>query len=216
MTYGPADFAAEFDVSRETMTRLAAYDAVLVDWSSRHNLIARSTIEDRWERHYRDSAQLYPLIRQGAMTLADLGSGAGFPGLVLAAMGAERKISVSLIESTGKKAAFLQTAAAAMALADLRVIPQRIESIAISAPDVVTARALAQLDKLLRYAHEFARENTSLIFPKGQDVEVELTEAAKYWHMELEKHPSVTSPGSAILVIRSFRPKGPRGSHRRD
>ncbi|OFX01043.1 MAG: 16S rRNA (guanine(527)-N(7))-methyltransferase RsmG [Alphaproteobacteria bacterium RIFCSPHIGHO2_12_FULL_63_12] len=207
MTYGPAEFAAEYDVSRETLRRLTAYDAVLLDWSARHNLIARSTIEDRWDRHYRDSAQLFALIPEKAATLVDLGSGAGFPGLVLAAMGAERGLKVSLVESVGKKAAFLAAAAEAMRLSNLEVIPQRIESITISPPDVVTARALAQIEKLLGYAHEIADEKTVLIFPKGQDVEAELTAAAKSWHISVEKRPSVTSPGSTILVIRNLRPK---------
>lgn len=214
MSYGPEDFAAEYGVSRETLERLEAYDAALFDWTSRHNLIARSTIADRWQRHYRDSAQLYGLIPVGAKSLVDLGSGAGFPGLVLAAMGAGRGIHVSLVESTGKKAAFLQAAIDAMGLANAAVIPQRIESITISSPDIVTARALAQLDKLLGYAHEFSDEKTVLIFPKGQDVEAELTQAAKSWHMEVEKRPSVTSPGSTILLIRNFKPKGARRSPR--
>ena len=214
MTYSPADFAAEYDVSRETLRRLTAYDAVLLDWSSRHNLIARSTIDDRWERHYRDSAQLFAAIPESAKTLVDLGSGAGFPGLVLAAMGAQRGLQVVLVESTGKKAAFLQAAIDAMALTNAAVIPQRIESITIPAPDVVTARALAQLDKLLDYAHEFAGEKTVLIFPKGQDVEAELTAAAKSWHMKVEKRPSVTNPGSTILVIRDFQPKADASSVR--
>lgn len=208
MSYGPDDLAAEFNLSQDVIARLKTFDAVLLDWSSRHNLIARSTMPERWERHYRDSAQLYALMPAGAETLVDLGSGAGFPGLVLAAMGAERGLSVTLVESIGKKAAFLAAAIDAMALGNARVIPQRIESITISAPDVVTARALAQLPKLLGYAHEFADEKTVLILPKGQDVEAELTEAAKSWHISAEKHPSVTSPGSAILVIRHFRPKG--------
>ena len=251
MTYGPEDFAAEYDVSRETLDRLKAFDAVLLDWSSRHNLVARSTLPERWERHYRDSGQLYTLIPPGAKTLVDMGSGAGFPGLVLAAMGDERclrpsfatpppaapqdealvendsphpeepraarrlegrprALSVTLVESTGKKSAFLAASIAAMRLTNALVIPQRIESITVSPPDVVTARALAQLDKLLAYAHEFAGENTVLIFPKGQDVEAELTAAAKSWHMKLEKRPSVTSPGSSILVIRDATPKAAR------
>lgn len=210
MIYGPEDFAAEYDVSRETMERLAACDATLIDWSSRHNLIARSTIDERWERHYRDSAQLFALLPKDARTLVDLGSGAGFPGLVLAAMGAERGLKVSLVESIGKKSAFLQAAIDAMGLANARVIPQRIESITVFPPDVVTARALAQLDKLLGYAAGFANEKTLLIFPKGQDVEAELTEAAKSWHMRAEKRPSVTSPGSTILIIRDFRLKDRR------
>ena len=216
MTYGPDDLAAEYDVSRETLNRLKVFDAALLDWSSRHNLIARSTIEDRWSRHYRDSAQLFALIPPGAQSLADLGSGAGFPGLVLAAMGVPAGLEVSLVESVGKKAAFLQAAIAAMALPNARVIPQRIESTTISPPDVVTARALAQLDKLVAYAHEIATEKTTLIFPKGQDVEAELTAAAKSWHMNVEKRPSVTSHGSTILVIRNLRPKGaPKPSRKR-
>ncbi len=214
MTYGPDAFAAEFGVSRETLDRLKAFDALLLNWSSRHNLIARSTIEDRWERHYRDSGQLYALLPEGAKTLVDLGSGAGFPGLVLAAMGDQRGLYVTLVESTGKKAAFLAAAIEAMGLKNVAVIPQRIESITISTQDVVTARALAQLDKLLAYAYEFAGEKTIHIFPKGQDIEAELTAAAKSWHMKVEKQPSVTSPGSAILVIRDVTPKAARSPAR--
>lgn len=216
MTYGPDDFAAEYGVSRETLDRLKKFDAVLLDWSSRHNLIARSTIEDRWSRHFRDSAQLFALIPPRARSLIDLGSGAGFPGLVLAAMGAPAGLEVGLVESIGKKAAFLQAAIDAMALSGAQVIPQRIESITISSQDVVTARALAQLHKLLAYANEIAAEKSVLIFPKGQDVEVELTAAAKSWHMNVDKRPSVTSPGSTILVIRNLRPKGaPKPSRNR-
>lgn len=214
MSYGPADFAAEYDVSRETLDRLKKFDALFLDWSSRHNLVARSTLDDRWRRHYRDSAQLYALIPKSARTLVDLGSGAGFPGLVLAAMGEGRGLKVALVESIGKKAAFLQAGIDAMGLTNTAVIPQRIESITVSPPDVVTARALAQLDKLLSYAHEFASEKTVLILPKGQDVEGELTEAAKSWHMKVEKQPSVTNPGSTILVIRNLQPgtqsRGPK------
>ncbi len=205
MTYTPQDFAAEYGVSRETLARLLAFDAVFLDWSSRHNLVARSTIAARWERHYRDSGQLFGLIPASSKTLADLGSGAGFPGLVLAAMGAETGRKVTLVEATGKKAAFLRAAIEAMALKAVMVIPQRIESITLSPQEVVTARALAQLDKLLAYANEYAHEKTVLIFPKGQDVEGELTAAAKSWHMRVEKHASVTNPGSTILVIRDLR-----------
>lgn len=207
MTYGPAEFAGEYGVSRGTLERLEIFDRQLLEWSDRLNLVARSTLEDRWNRHYRDSAQLFQLIPLQAKTLIDLGSGAGFPGLVLAAMGAERNLQVNLVEATGKKAAFLTAATSAMDLSNVAVIPQRIESITISSPDVVTARALAQLDKLLAYANEIADKNTVLIFPKGQGVEGELTAAAKSWHMKVEKRPSVTSPGSTVLVIRELGAK---------
>ena len=206
----PDEFAAAANVSHETMERLKRYDEALLDWSARQNLVARSTIEDRWRRHFLDSAQLYPLIPAEANTLADMGSGAGFPGLVLAAMGAERGLKGFLLESTKKKAAFLMDAAGRMGLYNLTVIPERIESIAISPAGVITARALAPLEKLLAYAHEIAGKTTRCLFLKGQDVEAELTEAAKSWQMSVERHPSLTSPGSTVLSIADFRPK--RGS----
>lgn len=175
-------------------------DRVLIDWSARHNLIARSTIEGRWRRHYLDSAQLAALLPADAKAVADLGSGAGFPGLVLAAMLAEKDVRVLLIEATGKKAAFLRAAAEAMALSNVQVIPQRIEAVRLPAPpDVIVARALARLDKLLGYARGIAGERTRYFFLKGQDVEDELTEAAKSWHMEVKRHPSVTDLGGVIL-----------------
>ena len=219
MSYGRDEFAREFAVSRETMARLDAFDAQLIDASGRHNLIARSTIEQRWDRHFRDSAQLWRYFPPQARAFADIGSGAGFPGLVLAALGEERGISATLIESVGKKAAFLVEAANAMGLSNVRVIPDRIERFSGPAPDVITARALAPLVKLLGYAAGMASKNTLLIAPKGQDVEGELTEAAKYWHMELEREPSLTNPGSTILLVRQIRPKAaapsPSGKRKR-
>ena len=204
----PAEFQTRYGVSRETLDKLTTYDALLVDWSTRQNLIARSTIEDRWARHFADSAQLKELLPPGAKTLYDLGAGAGFPGLVLAAMGDADGLSVTLVESTGKKAAFLRAAATAMRLDNVVVEGQRIESMAICAPDVITARALANLPKLCAYAFAIAGKNTVCIFPKGQDVEGELTEAAKYWHMDVEKVPSRTNSDSTILVIKRLAPKG--------
>ncbi len=209
--YGPAEFAAEFNVSRETMDRLTAYDAALMEAAKLHNLMAPSTIPVRWARHYRDSAQLFALLPQAQKSrprrLVDIGSGAGFPGLVLAAMGADGGLKVDLVESVGKKARFLAEAGAAMGLANLAVWPQRVENTCLSPPDVITARALAPLERLLGYAVGLANEKTLLLFPKGQDVADELTAAAKSWHMEVESHPSLTNPGSTILAIRNLRRK---------
>ena len=191
----PEQFAADTNVSRETMERLTAMDEVLLDWSSRHNLIARSTIEDRWHRHYLDSAQLVPLLPADVKTIVDLGSGAGFPGLVLAAMLHEKDVCVTLIESTGKKAAFLKAAGEAMGLSTLKVIPARIESVKLpKPPDVITARALARLDKLLGYGAGIQGQNTRYFLLKGQDVGLELTETAKSWHMDVIRHQSRTDP----------------------
>lgn len=202
----PEEFAAAADVSRETLARLQEMDRVLMDWSARHNLIARSTIETRWFRHYLDSAQIAPLLPEGIKRLVDLGSGGGFPGLVLAAILAEKNVHVTLIESTGKKAAFLAAAGEAMGLSNLRVIPARIESVKLpSPPDAVTARALARLDKLLGYIHGIQGKTTRAFLLKGQDVEVELTEAAKSWHMDVKRHKSLTSSDATLLEISGLR-----------
>ncbi len=198
----PEEFAAATNVSRETLERLNAMDRVLMEWSDRHNLIARSTLPDRWARHYLDSAQIAAHLSADVKTLADLGSGAGFPGLVLAAILAERGGAVTLIESTGKKAAFLAEAARAMELSNVTVIPERIEAVKLSPkPEIVTARALAPLPKLLQYAHEIGGENTKYFFSKGQDVDSELAEAATYWQMTVKLHKSLTSPSGTILEI---------------
>src|SRR5258707_7569865 len=114
MPFGPEDFATQTGVSRETLAKLKAYADVLADWNARHNLIAKSTLPDLWQRHFWDSAQLAPLIPLAARSLADLGSGAGFPGLVLAAM--LPGLAVTLHEATTKKCAFLQLAAERMAV----------------------------------------------------------------------------------------------------
>jgi 16S rRNA (guanine527-N7)-methyltransferase len=198
----PEEFAAAANVSRETMDRLHAMDRVLIDWSGRHNLIARSTIKDRWHRHYLDCAQLLPLLPKGVKSIVDMGAGAGFPGLVLAAMLAPDRVAVTLIESTGKKAAFLTAAGEAMGLDNLRVIPARIEAVKLSRPpDIITARALARLDKLLAYGAGIQDKSTRYFLLKGQDVEDELTQAAKSWHMEVIRHKSLTNPDGVILEI---------------
>ena len=201
MPFGPEDFARETDVSRETLARLKAYADLLADWNERHNLVARSTLPDLWHRHFLDSAQLEPLIPPGTRTLADLGSGAGFPGLVLAAMRPE--IAVTLHESTGKKCAFLAAAAERMSLA-VGVENERIESLTPKAFDVVTARALAPLPLLLSYAKPLMGPNSVCLFLKGQNVGSELTEAHKSWNMETSQVPSKTDPSGAILVVRKL------------
>ena len=196
------EFLARANLSPPVLTRLDAMDNVLIDWSSRHNLIARSTIEDRWIRHYLDSAQIGPLLPDAPFQLVDLGSGAGFPGLVIAAMKMDVGADVTLIESVGKKAAFLREAAAQMGLSNVSVRNERIEAISFpKKPGFVTARALARLDKLLGYAHGIGGESAHYIFLKGQDVDNELTEAAKCWDMEVKRHMSMTDPGGAILEI---------------
>lgn len=201
--FGPEDFSARTGVSRETLVRLKAYVALLADWNSRHNLVSARSLDDVWRRHVWDSSQLAPLVPPNAKTLADLGSGAGFPGLVLAEL-LRGQIRVTLFESIGKKADFLRTAAAAMAL-DVDVRNARIESAPSGKFDVVTARALAPLDKLLGYAQLLARRETVCLFLKGQNLGSELTETRKSWKMKAFQHPSATDPSGVILEVREFR-----------
>jgi 16S rRNA (guanine527-N7)-methyltransferase len=202
--FGPDDFAAKTGVSRETLARLKAYADVLADWNARHNLVAKSTLPDLWRRHFWDSAQLAPLIPPVARTLADLGSGAGFPGLVLAAMRPD--LAVTLYEATIKKCAFLRLAAERMAVS-VTIQNARLEDLPPSPFDVVTARALAPLSELLGYAQNFAGPNSVCLFLKGQNVGAELTQAHKCWNIKPSQVPSQTDPSAAIVVVRELGPR---------
>ena len=184
--------------------RLKAYVGLLAEWNERHNLVARSTMADVWRRHVWDSAQLMQYIPEDAESLADLGSGAGFPGLVLAILLRDHPgFRAVLFESTGKKAGFLEVAAkAAGVVAEVR--NTRIEDARPEPFDVVTARACAPLDKLLTYAQPFQGRTTTNLFLKGQNVEAELTEARKLWTMKVERHPSLTDSSGTILEIREL------------
>ncbi len=205
---GPRGFAAKMTVSRETMVRLEDYGELLDRWNGRINLVSAASLADLWRRHMLDSAQLLPLLppkpKARNRVLVDLGSGAGFPGLVLAILGAGE---VHLVESDRRKAAFLQEAARATGTA-VTIHKQRIESLSIEA-DVVTARALAPLDRLLGLARPFLAPERAgrAFFLKGKKVEAELTEAAKKWRISLARHASRSDARSVILEIRDFQKK---------
>jgi len=201
--FGPEEFAKAVDVSRETLARLKAYLGVLEDWNSRHNLVSANSLKDVWRRHFLDSAQLVQFVPRTAKTLADLGSGAGFPGLVLAALRPE--LRVVLIEATRKKCEFLRVASERMGLR-VEVRNERIEDSREEIFDVVTSRACAPLERLLGYAQHFAGPQTTCLFLKGQNVEAELTGARNYWRMEVTRHPSVSDPTGTILDVRGLTP----------
>jgi 16S rRNA (guanine527-N7)-methyltransferase len=197
--FGPEDFAAQTGVSRETLARLTAYGAILADWNSRHNLVSERSLEDLWRRHFWDSAQLAPLIPAEAKTLVDLGSGAGFPGLVLAAMLPDQ-LAVTLIEATTKKCDFLKAAATELGLA-VKIRNTRSEECPPQVFDVITSRACAPLPRLLGYAERFTGPNSVCLFLKGQNVGSELTEAHKSWKMKARQIQSLTDPSAAILEL---------------
>ncbi|HET8727905.1 MAG TPA: 16S rRNA (guanine(527)-N(7))-methyltransferase RsmG [Alphaproteobacteria bacterium] len=200
MALTPEEFRDRTGVSRETLSRLSRYAELLVKWQARINLVGRSTISDLWHRHMLDSAQLFPLLPKDARLLVDLGSGAGFPGLVLAILGVPE---VHLIESDTRKAAFLrevsrETSAGAM------VHAVRIEQAPAIEADAVTARALAPLPVLLEHAGRFATANSVLLFPKGQDVGKELTDTPEHKKMTVDAVPSITDSSGTILRITGF------------
>jgi 16S rRNA (guanine527-N7)-methyltransferase len=198
---GLADLIA---VSRETVERLDVYLDLLRRWQRTINLVAASTLADPWRRHILDSAQLMRFVPGDATRLVDLGSGAGLPGLVLAIMGLP---DVHLIESDRRKAAFLREAARATG-AGATVHACRIEEAPPLAADIVTARALAPLKDLLGHAHRFATPGTRCLFPKGRQVEAELTDAGASWTMEVERQPSLSDVDGRILIITELRRVG--------
>jgi len=202
--FGPEEFAAVTNVSRETLARLKAYANLLTDWNSRHNLVSERSLDDLWRRHFWDSAQLAPLIPPGSKSLADLGSGAGFPGLVLAEL-LRGRARVTLFEATSKKCDFLKAAAQKMEL-PVFIENRRMEDAAPHQFDVITARACAPLPKLLPHAQYFSGPNSVCLFLKGQNVGAELTEAHKSWRMKVRQIPSLTDPSGMILELRELSP----------
>ena len=194
-------------VSREIAERLNRLVSTIVEWQAKINLIAPSTIPTIWTRHVADSLQLLALA-PNAKRWIDLGSGAGFPGLVIAAaLAGQADAAVHLVESNGKKAAFLREAARQMAVPAV-VHAMRIEEFVQKfeeRPDVVTARALAPLNELLKLARPLLKTGAQALFPKGQDVDAELTLASKYWNIEAELVPSKTSPHSQVVVVHAVR-----------
>jgi 16S rRNA (guanine527-N7)-methyltransferase len=193
-------------VSRETAERLDRFVGVLMRWQRRINLIAPSTLPQLWTRHVADSLQLVALAPQ-ARTWVDLGSGGGFPGLVIAcALTGTLGACVHLVEANGKKAAFLREAQRATGAAAV-VHTERIADFVEKNPgpvDVVTARALAPLADLLAAAYPLLKRGAQGLFPKGQDVGAELTEAAKCWSIRASLVPSRTAAKARIVVIKGI------------
>ena len=192
------DFQAETGVSRETLGRLRIYADLLVKWQRSINLVGESTQKDLWRRHFLDSAQLYPHLPHDSQPVFDLGSGAGFPGLVLAIMGVP---DVCLIESDGRKAAFLREVIRATEV-DASVHVGRIEAFQPKErARVITSRALASLDKLLGFAEPLLASEGVCLFLKGQKAREELTDSEKKWKISADLRASVTDPEGVILRI---------------
>ena len=235
MAFGQREFASELkalgiNVSRETLQRLETYASLLVKWQDKINLVGPATLPDLWHRHFLDSAQLVPLLSSrgrslsstqpsveratptptlpqlgGGGVLVDLGSGAGFPGLVLAIL---TDWEIHLVDSDQRKCAFLcQVALDCGVLKRVTIHAKRIEQVTGIAVDAVTARACAPLEDLLGLAAPFAGESGACLFLKGAQVEEELTAAERHWTMRLERRASVTDPSGSILIVTHLRRK---------
>jgi 16S rRNA (guanine527-N7)-methyltransferase len=194
-------FLGAFDVSRETMERLDIYEKILREWSTRLSLVGRKTLDDIWERHFLDSAQLWPWI--DSRCVLDIGTGAGFPGMVLAIMGAP---DIHLSDNNQQKIAFLHEVAEKTGTA-VTIHNSKAESLASHGVEIVTARAVAPLERLLAMASPFFSNGAEGLFLKGRNASAEIGVALRNWNFDLESAPSLTSPESSILHLRRIQPK---------
>lgn len=193
----PEGFARLAAVSRETLDRLQAYVALLTAWNRRINLVGANTIGDVWRRHILDSAQLLPLLPDDTRIVVDVGSGAGLPGLVLAILGVPE---VHLVESDQRKAAFLREAQR-VTEAPVTIHGQRAEQTLRIAADVIVARAVAPVDKLLLMVDKFRGPHTICLFLKGKGVEEELTHLPPALKMKVQILPSRSDPTGRVLRL---------------
>lgn len=195
-------FERDFSVSRETMDRLETYRALLVKWNRTINLVSPSTVDEIWTRHFYDSAQLLTYVPETAEKWVDFGSGGGFPALVVAILAAEKhpNLRVFCIESDLRKATFLKTVARDTGL-DVGVFSRRIEDVPEMAVDVVSARALASLERLLPLAVRHLKEDGIALFLKGENAAQEIADAKANWAFRLETFESKTNRDAKILRI---------------
>lgn len=192
-------------VPRETLDRLGNFVALLRDENEHQNLVSRSSLDEVWVRHIFDSHQLGRLAPPGANSWLDLGSGPGFPGLILALTG---PYSMTLVESRKRRAEFLHHAAARLGVdGRTTIICAKIENVPTQVFDVITARAFAPLERLLALAERFAAPTTRWVLPKGRNAKSELEAAESMWQGEFRLEPSLTDTGAQIIVAEQVRRK---------
>ena len=193
---------AKVSVSRETYAALEIYSALLIKWNQKINLVSASTIADLWSRHIVDSAQVFKICPNVQGVWADLGSGGGFPGLVIAILARELRpeLKVVLVESDQRKSAFLSTVIRETGVSAI-VETQRIETLTPLAADIISARALAELPQLLTFATRHLHPKGIALFQKGASWQKELAHARKSWSFTSDHFTSVTAPEAVILKI---------------
>lgn len=201
----PEDFFKEFDVADDVANKLTIYHKLLLKWQRAINLVGPKTVQNAWARHFKDSAQILKYIPEGSYTLVDLGSGAGFPAAVLGIM--NPNLSVHAIESDERKAQFIKTVSRETSV-DIKVHDERIESVQLdSVPDIVTARALADLKTLMEMCRVWLAANPALklLLLKGAKADEEILEAQKFFNFEIVSYPSLTDGSASVLLITNIK-----------
>ena len=190
-------------VSRETIEQLTLYQKCLEQWQKKINLVSRSTLPDVLKRHFEDSLQLLNFIPEQKLNLVDLGSGGGFPGLVLA-IARPNQLCATLVESDQRKCLFLENVSRETKTS-VTILNERIENLKNIKADVITARALCSLNQLFEYAFPLLTEKSVCLFLKGKEVEKEIEEAKKNWNFELDIIPSITDSEGKIIKVTCLR-----------
>lgn len=194
------------NVSRETMERYSLLESLVKKWNPAINLVSKESVAHLYDRHIQDSAQLFYLANCTSGLWCDLGSGGGFPGLVIAILmkGEGVAANLTLVESDARKCAFLREAARQLDL-DVAVLNHRIEELPPSQADYLSARALSSLTNLCAFADRHLAANGTAFFPKGERFAAEVEEAKRLWTFDLRVHPSITHPAAAILELKNIR-----------
>ena len=203
------NFMHTYNVSRETYHKFENLVNLLREWQGKFNLVSNNSLADVWCRHIADSAQLFKYLNDDVKSVYDVGSGAGFPALVMAVMAQELRpeIKFTLIESITKKTLYLNEIKTVLSLDNVTVLNKRTEDLTLPPADVITARAVASLDKLLGYVYKFTDKKTKLIFPKGKTYRDEITAANKDWNFKLNVCENQTSHDGVILLLENLRRK---------
>lgn len=195
-----------YGVSRETYLKITQFVSLLLEWNKKINLVSKNAVNEIWERHVFDCAQLYRYLPEKDFSLLDIGCGSGFPGIVLGIMLQNReKTEITLTESVAKKAVYLKSVVQELELKNVCVFNDRVENGVFKTPDFITARAVAALPKLLEYAAKIQKPETELLLLKGQSYKNEITEAQKKWSFCSEAYPDKYGTDGVVLKITNLR-----------
>jgi 16S rRNA (guanine527-N7)-methyltransferase len=203
------DFMTTYNVSRETFDSLSGFVNILTEWQNKMNLVSPKSLEQVWTRHIADSLGIYQYLNGDTNLVYDIGSGAGFPAVVLAlkSMHEGRSTQFELIESITKKTVYLNAVKDTLKLKNVEIINARAENLKLPPADIITARAVAALDKLLGLAYPLTSKKTLLLLPKGKTYQEEIIEAKKHWNFSLEISQNMVEPEGVILQISNLRKK---------